>query len=188
MRIRALLLVVIGMAMVPPVRVIASDAQPTSKAAALELERYEDKENGFVLDSPKGWDTIGQIGGSLAMFFHAGEPEDKAADTITVMKVHSADPTKLDDVLDQMLPVLKVQFRDFKMTENTGSKLAGLPARSIVFTAEKIADEVKVRVVVCLVGQDIYGLMFQTVPRKYERLTPTFDAVLKSFEFTKKAK
>ena len=73
------------------------------------------------------------------MFLHIGDEVGASADTeLNVTIVHSKEPTKLDDVIDQMMPTLKVQFDELKVIENDASKLDGKPARNIVFTANGI--------------------------------------------------
>jgi hypothetical protein len=173
----------------PGIRAHAAEAQPTTKPGALELVPYENKEKGIALKRPKDWESLGSFGGGMiAMFLKLGDAQDGAADTLTISLIHSADPTKLDDVVDQMLATLKVQFSDFKLIDNKPAKLGGKPARNVVFTGNGTGADVEVRVAICLVGQDAYSLMLQTVPRKYGRLEPTFDAVIDSFAFTGKDK
>ena len=188
MRAPRLLIVLIGIAMLAPLRTIGADTQPTTKPASLELEPFESKESGFAFNRPKGWDGMGPIGGMAIMYLRLGEGEDKAADTVTVLIVHSAEPTKLDDVVEQTLASLKYKFDDIKIVENNESTLGGKAAKSVVFTAKGLSDDVKISLVVCLSGQDVYSLMFQTVPRKYEQMAPTFEAIRESFKFIEKSK
>lgn len=155
---------------------------------ATEPTPYEDKARGFRLNYPPGWGKAGAQLPGVSLALGKSASAGKVAQLLMVM-ANPLEPNEqvtlklMEGLLDKILPA--AGLKDAKTAEATDIKLGGEPARRLLLTGTRQADEHAIRAlgVVALHNRTAVILIGAAPVEDFDAFATDFDKVTESFAF-----
>ena len=149
-----------------------------------ELGRYYNKQKGFSIKLPSGWELKQEyLKTTVAAFSPKDNAEDKFRENVNVLVEDLSSVLSVREYYEMNLTKMHQHIKDFQEINSGQTTINNEPAMWLIYAHKMGPTEVKAKVYYLVKGQRAYSITGAAVPELFDKYKPIFEMSVMSFKF-----
>jgi hypothetical protein len=149
----------------------------------LSSYRYQDRDLGFALELPEGWELGEAPNENTAVLLSPLEGEgDAFRENMNVIVTKLDADISLSDLFNLNVENAKMMLPGFEAIEVEAVDVAALPAMKLIYSFTVEGTTLKNIVYILLDGRTMYTITFSCLEARFDEFRPVFEMIGSSFQ------